>query len=273
MNETPYPSGLDLLTGHETRTANRCWRPRGTPVPLLIHTRAGRAEVRVEGSDQVHEISAGDTVLWSAGAAQDFRCGNKNEPWEIVWVHFRPRSHWKEWLSWAALGPGVSHTPAPQERIRARVDDALLEMVVAANSASLHSHGFALNALERALLWLDTANPGVPYLDDRIHDAVLFIAGNLDRPLGVRVIAEAVSLSPSRLSHLFKEQVGVSPARFTEQRRIERAQGLLESTSLPVAAIAEATGFSSQFYFANRFKVLLGMSPTDWRRRAFIHPA
>ena len=63
------------------------------------------------------------------------------------------------------------------------------------------------------------------------------------------------------------EQLGVPPARFVERRRIERAQGLLESSALPIGAIAEITGFSSQFYFANRFAVITGMSPTAWRRR------
>ena len=82
------------------------------------------------------------------------------------------------------------------------------------------------------------------------------------------VIADAVQLSPSRLSHLFKEQTGVTPARFVELRRIDRAKGLLESSSLSIGAIAAATGFSSQFYFANRFRAATGTSPTSWRRRA-----
>lgn len=49
---------------------------------------------------------------------------------------------------------------------------------------------------------------------------------------------------------------------------MERAQVLLESSSLPVGAISDAIGFSSsQFYFAARFRTYTGMSPSDWRRR------
>ena len=51
------------------------------------------------------------------------------------------------------------------------------------------------------------------------------------------------------------------PARFVELRRIERAQALLASTSLPVGTIAEATGFASQFYFAHRFRHVTGTTP------------
>ena len=100
-----------------------------------------------------------------------------------------------------------------------------------------------------------------------MQEAVLFIADHLDRPLSVPEIAGAVQLSPSRLSHLFTEQVGSPPGRFVELRRIERAQALLASSALPIGAIARATGFSSQFYFATRFRALAGMSPSEWRER------
>ncbi len=266
--ETPYGDILDLLTGHERRERDWCRRSRGTPTPLLIHTRSGRALVRGAGTDDEHVISPGDTVLWSAGAPQQFGSDPDSEPWEIVWAHFRPREHWHDWLKWPILGAGVARIPSPQPRLRARIDAALLEMDAAAHSASPRAAGFALNALERALLWLDAANPGPQQLDDRLHEAVFFIAHSLARPLSVRAIADAVQLSPSRLSHLFKAQIGIPPARFVELRRIERAQALLATSSLPIGAIAEATGFSSQFYFATRFKALAGMSPSDWRRRA-----
>ncbi|MDQ3576206.1 MAG: helix-turn-helix domain-containing protein [Actinomycetota bacterium] len=75
-------------------------------------------------------------------------------------------------------------------------------------------------------------------------------------------------MSPSRFTHLFSRQVGVSPARFVGQRRMDRAKVLLASTSLPIGAVSEAIGFSSQFYFAARFRAHTGMSPSDWRRRA-----
>jgi len=38
-----------------------------------------------------------------------------------------------------------------------------------------------------------------------------------------------------------------------------------------VGSIAQATGFSSQFYFATRFNQAHGISPTRWRRQAVGH--
>jgi AraC family transcriptional regulator of arabinose operon len=141
-------------------------------------------------------------------------------------------------------------------------------MNASTDNVSPRATDFALNGLERALLWLDAANPGRRQLDERIHEAIIYVARNLAGRLTVRAIADAVALSPSRFSHLFTEQVGIPPARFVELRRIERAQALLASSSLPIGAIAEAAGFSSQFHFATRFRALAGMSPSQWRRRA-----
>ncbi len=263
--ETPYPAGMALLTGHERRDVNWCWRPRGTSIPLLIHTRSGEAVVRV--NDVEHPLTTGDTVVWDAGAAQDFGCCRSTRPWEIIWAHFPPRSHWYDWLTWPTLGPGVRRIPLPQPGLHARIDAALLDMDVSAHGASPRTVDFALNALERALLWLDAANPARRQLDDRLREAILFVGHHLDRPLSVAAIADAVQLSPSRLSHLFTEQIGIPPGRYVERRRIERAQALLVSSSLSIGAIAATTGFSSQFYFATRFRAVVKMTPRDWRQR------
>ena len=74
--ETPYPAGVDLLTGHERRTHNHCWRPRGTPVPLLIHTRAGHAVVRVKTGSNTR--SRPETPCCGPLAQpQDFACSRE----------------------------------------------------------------------------------------------------------------------------------------------------------------------------------------------------
>jgi AraC family transcriptional regulator of arabinose operon len=265
--ETPYSTVERLLTGHERRFRNRCWRQYGTPTPLLVHTRSGRAVVRIEGEDDPQVMSPGDTVLWLAGAPQDFDTCDHAEPWELVWAHFRPREQWHEWLTWPMLGPGVARIPAPPDRLQARIYDALIEMDSYARSAFPRAPEFALNAFERALLWLDAANPEPASLDEPVQEAVVFISRHIDQRLRVGDIADAVHLSPSRLAHIFKKQVGISIARFVEQRRMERAQALLESSSLPIGAVSTAIGFSSQFYFATRFRMHTGMSPSEWRRR------
>lgn len=264
---TPSPQVTDLLTGHERRGPSWCWRPRGTATPLLVHTLAGHGVLRTEDTDG-ERLSAGDTVLWRAGATQDFGCTEEAETWEIVWCHFRPREHWQDWFNWPHSEQGASRIQSPPGRTRAHVTEAMLEMDASVRSLSPHATDFGLNALEQALLWLRGTTTGGIESDDRIDEAVLFIAHRLAGPLTVPMIADAVQLSVSRFSHLFREKVGVSPARFVELRRLERAQTLLASTSMTVGGVARATGFTSQFYFATRFQEVHGSSPSRWRRQA-----
>jgi len=266
LRESPYPSVERILTGHERRLDDRCWRPRGTPSLLLIHTRSGRAEVRIGGSHR-QVISSGDTVLWQPGATHDFGTRGTTEPWELIWTHFHAREQWRDWLAWPMIAPGVGFISAPPDRLRARIEDALLEMDGYAKSALPGAPEFALNALERALLWLGSTDLGPARMDEHVREAVLFISRHLHERVSIGAVADAVYLSPSRLAHLFKQQTGMPVGRFIEQRRMERAQSMLESTSLPIGAISDATGFSSQFYFAARFRTLTGLSPTEWRSR------
>jgi len=191
------------------------------------------------------------------------------DSWEIIWAHYRPRKGWPDPLTWPAVGAGVARVAAPSVGQRGRIEQSLLETDAFARSSVHRGMDLAMNALERSLLWLDSASPHAHQLDDRIQEAVMFIARHLDHAMTVGTIAEEVHLSPSRLAHLFTRQVGTSPARFVELKRIERAQELLESSSLPIRAVAEATGFSSQFYFATRFRALTGIRPSDWRRPAW----
>lgn len=134
-----------------------------------------------------------------------------------------------------------------------------------AHSGVPRAEHLALNRLEAALLWLDAANPKMTGLDERVLEALLFVAHHIAEPIGVRELARVVHLSESRFAHLFKEQVGVSPQQFVERQRMARAKQLFESSSMPITAIAQAVGFKSQAYFSARFKMHTGRTPSEHR--------
>jgi len=65
----------------------------------------------------------------------------------------------------------------------------------------------------------------------------------LAEDLSLAELAAAVNLSPSHFSSLFRNTAGLSPRRYLVQRRLERAQHLLRSTSLSIGEIATMAGF------------------------------
>jgi AraC family transcriptional regulator of arabinose operon len=89
-----------------------------------------------------------------------------------------------------------------------------------------------------------------------------------DQKFELASLAHCCGLSPSRLAHLFSEQVGVSPQRYHERLRLQKAALMLRSTQLSVKEVAEQAGYQNAFYFTNRFRNAFGRSPTGFRHGA-----
>ncbi len=63
----------------------------------------------------------------------------------------------------------------------------------------------------------------------------------------------------------FRAFLGVSPYRYLQCRRLERAGQLLRS-GLGMAAAAHETGFADQSHFDRVFRRAFGTTPLAWRR-------
>ncbi|OCT13451.1 hypothetical protein A8709_17750 [Paenibacillus pectinilyticus] len=86
------------------------------------------------------------------------------------------------------------------------------------------------------------------------------------KQLTIQQIADHVYLSPSHLSHTFREVFGQSPIQFVIQQRLHAACHYLTTTDLSIEQIAELVGYESVTAFQNVFKKLNGVSPGKYRR-------
>lgn len=93
-----------------------------------------------------------------------------------------------------------------------------------------------------------------------------WIERHLREDLSIGVLARRVAMSSRTLSRRFHEHVGATPAEWVARARVRQAQRLLESTSLSVEAIAEATGFGAPTVLRERFKAMVGTSPVAYRQ-------
>ena len=78
-------------------------------------------------------------------------------------------------------------------------------------------------------------------------------------------LSETVYISKHYLSHLFKEQTGVSPIKYLTSKRMEKACELLSETELPVSEVSKAVGYENPLYFSQVFKRVYGISPVKYR--------
>ena len=103
--------------------------------------------------------------------------------------------------------------------------------------------------------------------DYRIARVVSLIRTDFRRDLKLAQIATRVDLSPSRLRHLFKAQMGVTPSKFLKTQRLREAKKLAERTSLRVKEIVCIVGVNDQSHFLRDFKRTYGCSLSEMRMR------
>ena len=89
-----------------------------------------------------------------------------------------------------------------------------------------------------------------------------------DQPLDVPALARVALMSPAHFIRTFRRAFGETPHRYLQRRRVERATFLLRETDTSVSEICLDVGFASLGTFSRTFRDIIGLSPTEYRRRA-----
>jgi len=263
----------NLVMGHFVEGRGYAtWRAQGTTDWLLIATLSGSGRFGYNGGE-VRSVP-GELTLLHPGTLHDYGTAPSSPTWELLWAHFHPHPHWLEWLDWPQIAPGLVHLTLDDTPIRAEILTKLHEALRHTTGAQRRREEFAMNSLEAALLLCDTVNPrqGQPVIDDRVRAAMDYLCQNYAHNLSLDQLGAVVGLSGSRLGHLFRKQVGLTPVQYLERQRLERACQLLEFSARPIHSIAEELGFENPFYFTLRFKRWIGQSPRDYRKTHTTSP-
>jgi AraC family transcriptional regulator of arabinose operon len=264
--ESFHPEVDQILTGHFREQGEYAtYRSRGTRDYLLIYTAGGRGRFGYARGEIITQ--RGDLVLVAPGALHDYGLASPPMAWELLWAHFVPPAHLRPWLGLPAVAHGLMRMHIADPELRARVEQRLLDMHRLGSGPLRLAKRLALNALEEVLLWCDLDNPeSAQSVDPRIRRALELLARDPKAPFSLVELASRCGISRSRLSQLFREQVGMTPQQYHETQRIELARQLLLLTSRNVAQVADDVGYTSPFYFSLRFKKATGQSPSEYRR-------
>jgi transcriptional regulator GlxA family with amidase domain len=93
------------------------------------------------------------------------------------------------------------------------------------------------------------------------------IVGSPEGEHTLAAMAATVGVSPRHLTRLFGDELGMTPARFVEQVRVEAAQRVLEGTTSPLDVVARQAGFGSAETLRRVFTRIVGTSPGTYRSR------
>ena len=98
-------------------------------------------------------------------------------------------------------------------------------------------------------------------LDDRCVEVINFIKQGSLNQYTISSLAKHVYLSESRLSHLFKKEVGISLSSYVVHEKLRKAFTLIfAGNSLTDSALA--AGFSNSSHFSQCVREKLGMTPS-----------
>jgi LacI family transcriptional regulator len=101
--------------------------------------------------------------------------------------------------------------------------------------------------------------------DANLAEAIRFIRQHACDGIKIRDVLRAVPQSRRIFESRFKKLLGRTPHEEILRVQLDRAKMFLAETALPLAQIAERTGFSHAEYFSAVFKRHLKMPPSRYR--------
>lgn len=130
-------------------------------------------------------------------------------------------------------------------------------------------HACVIQGLRRAI---DRAPDALPDTGGRglLAGAIATIRSQPGAPHTIERLAMRADMSRSSFIRHFTRIMRTGPAEYVQKVRLEEAHNLLMSTDLPIATIAERSGFSSRSHFSRAFRAAFGKDPSSFRAEGRI---
>ena len=100
------------------------------------------------------------------------------------------------------------------------------------------------------------------------NDIADYVKWNRFEPLQVSQIADHFGYNAKYMSRMFATVFGVSLKRYIMQQKMEAATFLLTDTNMTVSEISMHLGYHDNHHFMKSFKLLTGVTPSDYRNAA-----
>ena len=88
----------------------------------------------------------------------------------------------------------------------------------------------------------------------------------MEDDLSLDEMAQSVGLSTAHFARMFRKSTGETPHQFVLRHRLERAKTMLRAPDVRVLDVAVACGFKTQQHFAQVFRDVWRVSPTEYRQ-------
>lgn len=249
-------------TGHITQATRLNFTSLTTTVPLVIIVRRGRKVIQSPGFEFI--LEAGEAIAIAQGQVFDF----ENIPaadgdYEARWLTLEPE------IVRDFVAPDGAE-PVMPARLLGRMGEGLSQAFERAVEA-LQDEGDLPAAVIRhrvteLLTWLAASGFRLSLLqaDSFVARIRRLVGRRPDHGWASAEISSALGVSDATLRRRLQEE-GISLREVLTDIRMTHAMSLLQSSQLPVSAVAASSGFQSQSRFAIRFRDRFGFPPSAIR--------
>jgi len=250
-------SGI-IISGHyQVNDTYATYRPNGMNDWLIAYTLGGEGYFNTP--EGYKTCSSGDLVLLKPGTPHKYGTV-KGNTWNFVWAHFSTHPIGDKLLP---VEPLLIHRFEP-DSIRRRVYRAFRRLLSDSRERNDYWQELCLNSLREVLMLLSQGQQ--QKLDPRILEAMHYLSIHMRKTVQIEELSRSIGISPSRLSHLFKEQTGLSIIDALNQMRIRQAALLLKHTNRSASEVAYEVGFHNYNHFINQFRKWFGTNPSGFRK-------
>lgn len=151
---------------------------------------------------------------------------------------------------------------------------ALLSIIIAALTVSNCRLRKRLSSLEQGKSTTAPVIKEEPTPDDATHAFVEKLMNVMEQQmdnntLTVDEMVEQMGMGRTVFFNKLKSATGMSPVEFIRESRIKRAAQLLKEQTYNITEVTYMVGMNDSRYFAKCFKNTYGLTPSEYRRRAW----
>lgn len=97
-----------------------------------------------------------------------------------------------------------------------------------------------------------------------------FLFKNYHRSISIDDVSQAVNISKSYMSHVFKEVTGYTIMTYLMQYRLSKARSqITQEPNQLIKVISQENGFESEAHFSRFFKKNIGLSPSQYKKQYY----
>lgn len=202
-----------------------------------------------------NEYTLGANSLAILPTKQSFEVTIVGEQWDIIWLNLANTKRWQH----IALEKAFVINNQKLDPLH-----FAMEILYSEPDATLRT-----GVLPILSYYLNAALQGGQqnYTNNRLHNLFQDIEKRLQFDWTIEAMCDQLHYSPPHLHRLCKAQFGKSPIQKLIHLRIDRAKSLLLNTRWPIQHIASYVGYTNIFNFSKSFKKLVGIPPTEFRRK------